>query len=208
MSDPKLDSPSFHRNIDPIVTLFRELMIEPALTWLEIGSGSGQHVERFAREFPDYTFQPTDIEQENLASISAWTKGSMLTNVREPLLLDVTADKLPFKSNTQFDIISAFNVIHISPWSVTEGIFQRTAAFGSDHCRIFLYGPFKIDGEQTSESNATFEEWLKGKSDKFGIRDIDDVNAVAIANGFSLKEKHSMPANNFMMEFARVIRRA
>jgi len=203
MNDPKLDFPSVQRNIEPIVKLLKRLLKTPSLKWLEIGSGSGQHIERFGREFPDYEFQPTDIEEANLNSITAWVSEAGLTNVLAPCALDVTQNPWPFDTDDRFDIISAFNVIHITPWNVTRELFKGASTHGSAKCRIFLYGPFRIDGEHTSESNARFEEWLEEKSDAFGIRDIDDVNQVALDNAFELSARHLMPANNFMMEFTR-----
>ncbi len=203
MHDPKLDSPSFHRNVEPILALLKRLLAEPDLHWLEIGSGSGQHVVRFGQEFPHFIFQPTEIIPENLNSISAWVNESGLKNVKQPHLFDVTDNETPFSDDQQFDIISAFNVIHIAPWAVTEGLFRLASQYGNHQCRVFLYGPFKIDGENTSESNAKFELWLKEKDVDFGIRDIGDVNRIANHYGFGDAIRHPMPANNFMMEFVR-----
>ncbi|MEM9279249.1 MAG: DUF938 domain-containing protein, partial [Pseudomonadota bacterium] len=67
----------------------------------------------------------------------------------------------------------------------------------------FLYGPFRIDGKQTSDSNEQFELWLKSKDERFGVRDIADVSTIADQNGFSLTALHPMPANNFLAEFTR-----
>lgn len=203
MNDPKLDSPSFHRNIEPIVSLFRNLLTQQKLRWLEFGSGTGQHVARLSREFPEFEFQPTDVDPENFKSIAAWTDQQSLSNVREPLFLNLLDQKWPPIAGDQFDILSAFNVIHISPWDVTEGLFRAAELLGSEECRVFLYGPFRINGEHTSESNASFEEWLKQKDPAFGVRDIDDVCQVAEQKGYYLSERHTMPANNYMMEFSK-----
>lgn len=204
MNDPKLNSPSFHRNVQPIVNLLTHLLPDTPLTWLEIGSGSGQHVTRFAREFLQCEFQPTEIEPENIQSIDAWVQEATLKNVQPAKHLDVTAEDWPFNTNDYFDIISAFNVIHIAPPRVTGEIFRGAHKHGSEGCRLFFYGPFKMNGGHTSESNADFELWLKEKSPDFGIWDIDQVDLLAQNHGFECKHKHKMPANNFMMEFGRI----
>lgn len=204
MNDQKLDSPSFHRNVQPIMDLLTHLLPQSPLRWLEIGSGSGQHIERLGREFPSHQFQPTEIEPENLKSIEAWLADANLSNVKSPQKLDVTSEIWPFNREEQFDVFSAFNVIHIAPHRVTEDIFRMANKHGTPQCRIFFYGPFRIDGKHTSDSNASFELWLKEKSKDFCIKDINDVNQVAKKHGFEVSQKHQMPASNFMMEFSRV----
>ena len=204
MNDPRLDTPAFHRNIEPIVALLKKHITASSLNWLEIGSGSGQHVVRFAQEFPSFTFQPTDITSESLGSISAWIKDSRLTNVREPILMNLLDDEWQKIDGQTFDLISAFNVIHISPWDVTKGLFRAAKTHGNAECRVLLYGPFRIDGKHTSESNAAFEAWLRAKNNAFGVRDIEDIKIVAKGNGYKLDHMHEMPANNFMLEFSNI----
>ncbi len=72
-----------------------------------------------------------------------------------------------------------------------------------DPCQVIFYGPFKVDGKHTSESNAEFEKWLTDKDASYGIRDIAEIDAVAKANGFKLIESHMMPSNNFLNIFTR-----
>lgn len=201
MNDVKRDSPSFHRNIEPITNKLHEVISKKNKSVLEIGSGSGQHVERFAREFPKLTFQPTEYDPENLASIDSWCERH--SNVLSAIQLDVMRDDW-FENKTQkFDALLCFNVIHISPWEVTEAIFKNANQWMNDPCQIIFYGPFKINGEHTSDSNAEFDTWLKEKDTSYGIRDIADVQSVANANGFKLDKNLAMPANNFLNIFTR-----
>lgn len=201
MNELRRDSPSFHRNIEPITQKLQELIGNDAYRVLEIGSGSGQHIARFANEFPKLQFQPTDYDQDNLPSINSWCE--TLENVSSALQLDVT--KLPWleKDSPKFDILLCFNVIHITPWEVTRAIFKGANKHLSSQSRAIFYGPYKVDGKHTSESNAEFELWLKEKDNSYGIRDIGDVENEATKNGFSLTQAIPMPANNFMLEFAR-----
>lgn len=201
MNDPRRDSPSYHRNIEAITNKLHEVLPKQALRILEIGSGSGQHVARFSSEFPKVTFQPTDYEQENLASINAWAEGQ--GNILSAQQLDVTQQNWLTKNIQKFDALLCFNVIHITPWEVTQSIFRNADKVMRDKCQIIFYGPFKIKGAQTSESNGDFEEWLKAKDILFGVRDIEDVNQAAQTYGFQLAESHPMPANNFINLFAR-----
>lgn len=202
MNDVRRDSPSFHRNIEPITQKLREILAEGCKNVLEIGSGSGQHAARFSDEFPSAQFQPTEYEVENLASIDAWSE--RCDNVSPALQLDVTKDDW-FDGNTpKFDALFCFNVIHIAPWEVTQAIFKGANKYMNPACQVIFYGPYKIDAEHTSDSNQEFEKWLKAKDHAYGIRDIADVASVANLNGFSLQESYPMPSNNFLNVFARL----
>jgi len=201
MNNPRRDAPSFHRNIEPITEKLREILALKCEYVLEVGSGSGQHVERFSREFPQITFQPTEHDVDNLPSIDGWCEDCK--NVSTALQLDVTRIEW-FKDDAQkFDALLCFNVIHITPWEVTSSIFKGAQNHMNDDCQLMFYGPFKIDGKNTSESNNEFEKWLKEKDASYGIRDIADVELTAHENGFKLVKAHPMPANNFILEFAR-----
>ena len=58
-----------------------------------------------------------------------------------------------------------------------------------------------VVGRRFSMMNETFEQWLKGRDERFGVRDISDVEAVANAQGMQLSEIVDMPANNFSLVF-------
>lgn len=201
MNDLKRDSPSFHRNIEPITQKLHELIDGSCLRVLEIGSGTGQHIARFASEFPKLQFQPTDYDSENLPSINSWCEG--MENASPSQQLDVTCEFWFERDLPKFDLLLCFNVIHITPWEVTQSIFKGAHKNMTDDSQILFYGPYKIDGKHTSDSNAEFENWLKEKDNSYGIRDIRDVENEANANEFLLKRSITMPANNFLIEFAR-----
>ncbi len=201
MNDKKRDAPSYHRNIEVITNQLRIILPKNTKYVLEIGSGTGQHVAHFASEFPDIVFQPTDYKVENLESIDAWAADQK--NILSAQRLDITKTDWLADSTRKFDALLCFNVIHITPWEVTKAIFIGADKIMNKDCKIAIYGPFKINGTQTSQSNEEFEKWLKGRDSAYGVRDIEDVNKAAQAYGFSHIEKHPMPANNFINVFAR-----
>ncbi len=204
MHNAKKDSPSFHRNIGPIGNKLENLLGDTPVRILEIGSGSGQHANALARLLPNVTFCPSDREHANLASIDAWTHHYGQNNVRPARLLDVTdPGNWNFGSET-FDTVLCFNVIHIAPWQVTEALFLNAGKVVQNNGKLFLYGPFRINGKQTSPSNEDFEHWLKAQDERFGVRAIEDVNNLAETHGFAEAVRHAMPANNFLMEFRRI----
>ena len=201
MHDNRKDAPSFHRNIGPIIDRYHDILGGDRLNILEVGSGSGQHAVALCKEFPEISIQPTEVEEESLSSIIAWIDSTAVENAMSPRILDVTKPDAFFDGYTKYDIVQCFNVIHISPWQVTEGLFQLANKVTGDRAKVILYGPFRINGKQTSESNEQFELWLKAKSPEYGVRDLGEVSKVAEANGFCLAMRHAMPSNNFLVEF-------
>ena len=73
--------------------------------------------------------------------------------------------------------------------------------------RLFLYGPFKRDGKHTALSNAVFDTSLRDNNSEWGVRDIADVRALAESVGLNLVEIAEMPANNFILVFAKMHQR-
>jgi hypothetical protein len=68
---------------------------------------------------------------------------------------------------------------------------------------LFLYGPYKIGGRHTAETNQAFDEDLRGRNPEWGIRDLADVTALARRHGFGAPETVQMPANNLSVIFRR-----
>lgn len=192
--DPKSarrHAPATERNRQPLLEVLR-----PRVTGrvLEIASGTGQHARWFS-EHLDVIWQPTDYESSNLPSIEAWREGGP-AGLLAPVQLDVHAR--PWAVGPA-DTVVAINLVHISPWSATEALFEGARLHGAD--QVVTYGPYRIDGQQTAPSNEAFERWLKGRDPRFGVRDLADLERVAEANGYRLTERIGMPANNFTLFF-------
>ena len=61
---------------------------------------------------------------------------------------------------------------------------------------LIAYGPFRIGGRHTAPSNQAFDDSLKAKDPRFGVRDVEAVLGVAEQHGFRLRERVEMPAKN------------
>lgn len=69
---------------------------------------------------------------------------------------------------------------------------------------LAIYGPFKVDGNYTTPSNATFDsEILAAKVPEWGLKDVRDLENAANTHGIILKDKIEMPANNFILQFSK-----
>jgi hypothetical protein len=68
---------------------------------------------------------------------------------------------------------------------------------------LFLYGPYMREGGHTAESNAAFDESLRARDARWGVRDMGDVAAIARDAGLFLRDTVPMPANNFSLVFRK-----
>ena len=188
----KLTWPAPERNKQPILSVLRRVLPERG-TLLELASGTGQHASYFAQQLPDWTLQPSDLEATNLASISAWVRDSALPNLREPLRLDVCNDAWGV---SPVDAIYNANLIHIAPWETAVGLLRGAARQLLPHGVLVLYGPYRIAGQHTAPSNQSFDEDLRRRDPRFGVRDLEAVVGLAAQHGLELRERVEMPANN------------
>jgi hypothetical protein len=80
--------------------------------------------------------------------------------------------------------------------------FYVLAAFFTAYV-LFLYGPFKREGQHTAISNAVFDTNLRTQNAEWGVRDVGDVERLAKDAGLELAETFEMPADNGILMFAR-----
>jgi hypothetical protein len=200
MTDRRLQYPATERNRDVILDVLRGVLPATGLV-LETASGSGEHIVHFARAFPDLTFQPSDPEDAALHSIAAWTQDTGATNILPPVMLDAEADRWPVAAA---DAILCINMIHISPWRATEGLFRGAAKLLREGSPLYLYGAYRRAGVVTAPSNEAFDASLKSRNPEWGLRDLETVAALARAKGFSAPAVTEMPANNLSVVFRRI----
>lgn len=198
-ADARQFAPATARNRDFILPILQRVL-PPGGTVLEIGSGTGEHAVYFAERLPAHTWQPSDREPAALASISAWVGHSDAQNLRPPLALDVHAPHWPL---AEAAAVVAINVIHYSPWEATPALLAGAARLLPTGGVLYCYGPYRRDGAHTAPSNAEFDLWLKSRNPRFGVRDLEAVQAEAEAAGLLLEEVIDMPANNFSLVFRR-----
>lgn len=193
------------RNREPILGVLKRV-IAPGARVLEIASGSGEHAVYFAKRLEDVRCQPSDPDADARASIAAWTEIEQAANVAAPLDIDVSTIGWE-RSVLGADAIVAINMIHISPWEATIGLMRGAGVLLGDAKIapgvLFTYGPYKRGGRHTAPSNEAFDAWLKQRDPRYGVRDMDEVEATANLHGLRLREIIEMPANNFSLVFER-----
>lgn len=192
------DAPATGRNREPIRAVLSR-WIRSGDRVLELASGTGQHAVYFAEHFPDILWMPTEADPSALETIAAWTAESGLSNIAPPAVLDAQGADWAIEADAIFNA----NMIHIAPWSVALGLLAGAGRTLDTGGRLFLYGPFKVGGGQTSSSNADFDESLRLRDASWGIRDLETVVEEAEAQGLALVEQNEMPANNKLLIFER-----
>ena len=209
--DGRLQGPAFERNHDAIWSAMASFLSAQTGDMLELGSGTGQHATTFAGRSPQLTWWPSDIYPSHLASIEAWRRHAGFANLRTPQRIDLTdpawvwtADKHP---GGALAAMLCINVLHISPWRVAQTLIVGAGRYLAADGRLFVYGPFKRSGQHTAPSNAEFDASLRAENPEWGVRDLDDLNALAQTAGLTPAEIVPMPANNLVLAFARTGRR-
>jgi SAM-dependent methyltransferase len=198
-TDPRKFAPSSARNRDPILAVLGPRLPARGRV-LEIASGSGEHTMHLAGAYSGVTFQPSDPDAENRASIDAWTAHLGLANVEPALHIDATKTFAPV---TAVDVVVCINMIHIAPWPAAVGLIRNAAGVLPVGGFLYFYGPYRRNGAHTAPSNAAFDESLRARDPSWGIRDLEAVVELAKNAGFAAPDVVEMPANNLSVIFER-----
>lgn len=211
--DARQFAPATQRNREPILAVLLQVL-PPIGTVLEVSSGTGEHAVFFASRLHPRHWIPSDPDPVARASIVAWRDHAPVANLSPPIALDtrdpnwvVEQNELPeslqgidFKRHPIVAIVN-INMIHIAPWSACLGLMAGARRILPPGGILYLYGPFKQGGQHTAPSNAAFDESLRIQNPEWGVRDLDDVVAVAQTQNLVLVKTVAMPANNLSVVF-------
>ena len=198
-------SPAAERNRQFIVDVLERTLPDTGMV-LEVASGTGQHAVYAAPKLSPRVCQPSDCYRDSLNMINDWSNAEPSANLLAPLLLDVLEQPWPVETQAMTPAISAMvaiNMIHIAPWRCCEALLDGAQRILPPCGVLYLYGPFKQEGEHTSPSNADFDHSLKRRNLEWGIRDLEKVTLTAAERQLELIEVIPMPANNLSVVFKR-----
>lgn len=206
-NDARQYAPATERNREAILQVLQRVLAESG-TVLEVASGTGEHAVFFAPRLSPRKWLPSDANPISRDSILAWQAHFPADNLYPPLDLDVRADVWSVEAEAQpdTDIIAvvSINMIHIAPWSACLGLMAGASRILPVGGILYLYGPFKQGGQHTAPSNAAFDEMLQNQNPAWGVRNLDEVVAVANAQQLGWQETVEMPANNLSVVFKRL----
>lgn len=193
------DAPAARRNRGPILTVLEQEFADSRHV-LEIGSGTGQHAVYFGEHLPHLTWQTSDVAGSH-DGINAWIGHAGLANVLPPVALDVETDADP---EGEFDAVFSANTAHIMNPDAVRRMFDLTGRLLPEGGAFCLYGPFRLDGDFTSDSNAEFDGSLKARNRSMGIRDLEWLDELANTAGLRRRALIAMPANNFVAVWRKI----
>ena len=197
---------------------------------LEVATGTGALMEVVAPAFPDLIYQPSEYVPEEAATpAEQWSKHGKiglrqgldeLANIDEHgcklfqnCLPAVALDLMkPWPSIVtdapgSYALVLVSNTLHITPWECSVGLFNGAAKLLSSGGKLVVYGPFKVEGKfvgaDGGANNEKFDGKLRSTNESWGIRDVDDLKAVATPLGLILQSQVDMPANNLTLTFVK-----
>ncbi len=194
----KPHAPSTEKNREPILAVLREVFADRRQV-LEIGSGTGQHAIHFCAQLTHLTWQTSD-RPDFLPGIRAWLAEAALPNVLLPFEFDVLGQW----PTARYDAIFTANTLHIMSWEAVEALFAGVSDVLAIGGKLVIYGPFNAGGQYTSESNAAFDRSLREKAPHQGLRDVEQVNALAARAGLTLIACREMPSNNKCLVWQKI----
>ena len=191
-------SEACERNKAPILEVLRAAFADRTQV-LEIGSGTGQHAVHFAAHLPHLTWHPTE-QLAYLPDLGARVKLEGPPNLRAPTVLDVNQTVWPLRAA---DAMFTANTLHIMAWTEVVALYRGLDGVLSRGGVLCVYGPFRYQGRYTSDSNRDFDRMLQERDPLSGLRDIQDLTALAAQYGLRLAADHDLPANNRLLEFVK-----
>ena len=201
--DARQYAPATQRNREPILKVLSEV-IPANSNILEIASGTGEHAIFLADRLQSCRWIPSDVSASAVQSINSWKDACPVDNLESPLFIDVTQDNWQQQvENREVNAIVNINMIHIAPWQACLGLVAGASEILANGGILYLYGPYKRQGEHTAPSNASFDRSLRDRHPAWGIRDLESVVATAEAENFKLEQVINMPANNLSIILRR-----
>lgn len=162
---------------------------------LEVASGTGEHVARFAEATPGLIWLPTEIDAERLTSIAAWRAHSGLTNIQPPLAYNAVDDAWP---GDPMDLVFLSNLTHLISDKAVEALLAHLAGALAPGGLLALYGPFKRGASYGSDGDQRFDAAIRAERPHAGYKDIGWVEGKLATHGLGHVNTLAMPANNLM----------
>jgi len=192
-------APSALRNL-PFILAQLAQHAPPAGPALELASGTGQQIAAFAAAHPGLDWQPTDVNPDNLTSITAWRTRAMArsgcANLAAPMLLD--AGQPGWGVGRNLSLVLAVNLLHLIPEAHAATLLAEASTALAPGGVVMIYGPFLRHGQATSDGDAAFDASLRAQNPLIGYKDRDWATGNLRAAGL-LVHVEALPANNLML---------
>ncbi|XP_028311846.1 methyltransferase-like 26 B [Gouania willdenowi] len=190
-------SPQAERNWESICLMLEDVLEEKShkqLFALELGSGTGQHVARFAHRLPFVTWQPSDIKEECRESIKAYITATHAKTVLQPVHLDASEpwDKWAGLPCSSCDVIFAINLLQYSSFKTAQGVFMGAGEILKQNGFLITYGVYAVNGIITPSCNEHLDEEIRKINPEWGLPDVDVLRQLAYGNGMRMERMIEM----------------
>lgn len=195
LPDGRLSTASAVRNAAPIFQRLADYVPAQGVA-LELASGTGQHIAELAVQYPQVTWQPSDVSDARMSSVEAWRAYVGVANLRAPMVLDASGG---WPAVDDVRLIYVVNLFHLISVADAQAVIRGAAATLTAGGHFFIYGPFRTDDRFRSDGDAAFDASLKAQDAAIGYKDLEWMQAQLAANGLTLAAVHEMPANNLVL---------
>lgn len=195
--DGRLYAPAAARNSDAIIDVLRARAPRRGRA-LEIASGTGEHIIRFAAEFADLIWQPTDIDMARCNSIRSWAAQNSFANLLDPLILDATQQGWAARHGP-FELIILINLLHLISTAQSRSLIADASRALAPGGVFLIYGPFLRGRDFASDGDRKFHQTLAASDPEIGYKSFQDIQACNTENGLLTNTPTEMPANNLML---------
>ena len=199
VADRRLYSAACERNREALLGVLQTVFPKEGRV-IEIAAGTGMHALHFSRNLPGLQWVPTDPDPEARASIDAWGQDVPHGNLQPAVNLD-TRDAI-WEVGKAAAILCA-NMMHISPWDSSIGLFRGADCILLDGGVLVTYGPYIFPDVAQVPSNVAFDASLREQNPHWGVRSIEEVTRLAQDWGFVREQTIPMPANNHSIVWRR-----
>ena len=103
----------------------------------------------------------------------------------------------------QFEYIYSANTLHIMGLDEVNIFCDEVTTLLKPSGILFLYGPFKFEGNFTSDSNIDFDLFLKSRNPLSGIRDFEMIDMKLRSQRIYFEKRYDLPANNQLLVFQK-----
>jgi len=197
-------SAACERNKTPIVEVLKKYISAGPV--LEFGHGTGQHAHFFSSEL-QVNWYPGDVPQNNsMVTLTEKSRGkNPYLQASFPLVLGETplAEQVQKIRKPSFPYIFSANTLHIIQEKLIEVFCRQIPSLLMPGGYLFLYGPFRFEGQFTSDSNQCFDLELRKRDSTMGIRDFESIRDYLKEHHVTESATYALPAHNHILVFQK-----
>jgi hypothetical protein len=196
-------SKACERNLNPIKNVLKCYLESGHL--IEMGCGTGQHAISLSREFPLVQWHAADHQDYHWMLNGRKKLTPTHENLHGPYDLFVGREKTMKEQlspiDADFDTFFTANTLHIMDQEEVDLFCVQVGDCLSAKGLLFIYGPFKYDGNFTSESNEHFNVSLMSRGTGSEIKEFNHLKDRL--KEFTFKKRFDLPSNNQMLLFQK-----